>query len=59
MMLTFKEANEFNKENLTLKQVQTLYEKHGFAAVIFAGKIVEFIHSSFAGVAREFSQGVS
>ena len=46
MLLTPKEVNELNADNLTPVQVRILYEKHGFIAVVSAGKIVKFVHKN-------------
>jgi len=55
-MLTLKEVNSFAKGRLTLGQVKQIHDKHGYAAVLFAGKIVEFVPKGFVERKRVFEE---
>ena len=47
--MTLKEVNELNRERLTLAELRTIYDKYGYAAIIRAGRIVEFVPESRKG----------
>ena len=52
-MLTLKEVNELNKNNLSIKQIEALYSRNGFFIVLDADKLWNgeapmFVHEDFS-----------
>ena len=55
-VLTLKEVNTLNKQNLTKRQIQDIHDIHGYNAIIADGEIEEFAHKNFSGHIKEFMQ---
>ena len=63
-MLTLKEANELNKNNLTIEQIKTMFNKHGYSMKLDAdklrdGEMPSFTHENFSKATAEFMEGVA